>query len=206
MKKKTKSSSTYFVKERFFSDIINIFEQISNTPEQYKKSEVLNTFMNRLTSYHKRILVLYFNHILSQSKNIWFFQQFEDNGQDINVRVSLLDLKIVIGQKVYGNNVKTRVSLLSLYNHKDFNCYAYMIPTTNKRALELLNFLSLLSLLRFSPLSQLLFYGEVYRLSWQYRYWSMQINRLTTMAQAAIVEIFALSIPMSSVSEVELCL
>lgn len=105
MKKKTKSSSTYFVKERFFSDIINIFEKISNTPEQYKKSEVLNTFMNRLTSYHKRILVLYFNHILSQSKNIWFFQQFEDNGQDLNIRVSLLDLKIVIGQKVYGNDM-----------------------------------------------------------------------------------------------------
>lgn len=104
-KVKKRSTTKYLIKERFIEDLILLFDKISNTPEQHRKDETIQQFMSRATSYHKRVLSLYFEHLLGSGKYLWFFQPFQQTNQYKDIRISLLDLKIVTMQRVYGNDL-----------------------------------------------------------------------------------------------------
>lgn len=99
--KKRKSSSKFLVKEQYFKDIIDKFQEISNTPELDMKYDIIYKFLLRLTTTHKRILALYFEYLLNSDKKVLFFQRFENTGQNKNVKVSLLELKMVLSLPSY---------------------------------------------------------------------------------------------------------
>ena len=102
---KKKSTNKYLIKERFIEDLIILFDRISNTPEPHRKDETMSEFLNKATSYHKRLLCLYFEHLLGSGKYLWFFQPFQQTNQSKDIKISLLDLKIVTLQRVYGSDL-----------------------------------------------------------------------------------------------------
>ena len=102
---KKKSTNKYLIKERFIEDLITLFDKISNTPEPHRKDETMSEFLNKATSYHKRLLCLYFEHLLGSGKYLWFFQPFQQTNQSKDIKISLLDLKIVTLQRVYGSDL-----------------------------------------------------------------------------------------------------
>lgn len=102
---KKKSINKYLIKERFIEDLIRLFDKISNTPEAHKKEETIQQFLQRATSYHKRLLSLYFDHLLGSGKYLWFFQPFQQTNQSKDIKISLLDLRIVTLQRVYGSDL-----------------------------------------------------------------------------------------------------